>query len=186
MKRSVQLRSLKMLEAVLVAAEALIARQGAKSLTMDGVAAEAGVSKGAVLHHFPSKDALIAALVSRELAAIRDGRAAEAQALPPRANRALLAVIRQNARRYDDRNGFPTSLMVAAIENARCLDEIKAFGTKTFEDIRADSAAPDEADVLGFASLGLLLSRAFGFTTLDAEAAQRIFATMERMAGKLA
>ena len=185
MSRSVQARSLKTLEAILVAAEALIAREGAKSLTMDAVASEAGVSKGAVLHHFRSKDALIAGMVSRELAAIRAGRIVEADQLADQKNRALIATIRQSAKRYDDKDGFPTSLMVAAIENSRCLDEVRAYGDKSFQNIRADSRAPEEATVLGFAALGLLLSRALGFTTLDFEEGRRLFAAMERMARRL-
>ncbi|MBC7872051.1 MAG: TetR family transcriptional regulator [Chitinophagaceae bacterium] len=36
---------------------------GAANLTLDAVAKEAGVSKGGLLHHFPSKDALIEAVL---------------------------------------------------------------------------------------------------------------------------
>ncbi len=36
---------------------------GAAALTVEGVAREAGVSKGAVLYHFPSKDGLLAAVL---------------------------------------------------------------------------------------------------------------------------
>ena len=41
----------------------MIRRDGAQSLTLDAVAAEAGVSKGGVLYHFGSKRALIDGLV---------------------------------------------------------------------------------------------------------------------------
>ncbi len=49
----------------LEAAVAIVHRDGASSLTMDAVAKEAGVSKGGVLHHFPTKDALVLAVVER-------------------------------------------------------------------------------------------------------------------------
>ena len=48
---------------LLDAAIAVIRRDGAQSLTLDAVAAEAGVSKGGVLYHFGSKRALIDGLV---------------------------------------------------------------------------------------------------------------------------
>jgi AcrR family transcriptional regulator len=48
---------------LLDAAIAVIRRDGAQSLTLDAVAAEAGVSKGGVLYHFRSKRALIDGLV---------------------------------------------------------------------------------------------------------------------------
>lgn len=56
--------------ALLDAAERVALRNGAGQLTMDAVAAEAGVSKGGVLYAFPSKDALIDAMFSRVFAAM--------------------------------------------------------------------------------------------------------------------
>jgi AcrR family transcriptional regulator len=52
---------------LLEAAAAVIRRDGAAALTLDSVAAEAGVSKGGVLYHFASKRALIDGLISRWL-----------------------------------------------------------------------------------------------------------------------
>ena len=52
---------------LLDAAIAVIRRDGAAALTLDAVAAEAGVSKGGVLYHFASKRALIDGLLSRWL-----------------------------------------------------------------------------------------------------------------------
>ncbi|GAA2021377.1 TetR/AcrR family transcriptional regulator [Catenulispora yoronensis] len=50
---------------LLDAAEQVVSSQGASALTLEAVAAEAGVSKGGLLYHFPSKDALASALVRR-------------------------------------------------------------------------------------------------------------------------
>jgi len=52
---------------LLDAALAVIRRDGAQSLTLDAVAAEAGVSKGGVLYHFASKRALIEGVLDRWL-----------------------------------------------------------------------------------------------------------------------
>jgi AcrR family transcriptional regulator len=52
---------------LLDAATEVIRRDGAASLTLDAVAAEAGVSKGGVLYHFASKRALIDGLMGRWL-----------------------------------------------------------------------------------------------------------------------
>ena len=48
-------------------ASTVIRRDGATALTLDAVAAEAGVSKGGVLYHFATKRALIDGLISRWL-----------------------------------------------------------------------------------------------------------------------
>jgi AcrR family transcriptional regulator len=49
------------------AAITVILRDGVLSLTLDATAAEAGVSKGGLLYHFPSKERLVAAVLDRWL-----------------------------------------------------------------------------------------------------------------------
>ena len=50
---------------VLDAFEELLNEQGERAATLDAVARAAGVSKGGLLYHFPSKDALVDGLVGR-------------------------------------------------------------------------------------------------------------------------
>jgi AcrR family transcriptional regulator len=53
---------------LLDSAEAVLAEHGSHGLTLAAVAAHAGVSKGGLLYHFASKDALITALIERLIA----------------------------------------------------------------------------------------------------------------------
>lgn len=54
---------------ILLAAAARVVRtQGAAALTLEAVAQAAGTSKGGLLYHFPTKNALIAAMLADELA----------------------------------------------------------------------------------------------------------------------
>ncbi|WP_234407353.1 TetR/AcrR family transcriptional regulator [Microterricola viridarii] len=50
---------------LLDAFEALLIEQGEKAATLDAVAARAGVSKGGLLYHFGSKDALVTGQLTR-------------------------------------------------------------------------------------------------------------------------
>lgn len=52
-------------QTILDAGEAVVARLGAASLTLDAVAAEAGISKASVIYDFKTKQALIEAIVER-------------------------------------------------------------------------------------------------------------------------
>lgn len=54
-------------ERLLDAAERLVLETGAGHLTLDAVAKFAGVSKGGLLYHFPSKDSLLEAMLARYL-----------------------------------------------------------------------------------------------------------------------
>ena len=52
-------------ERVLEAAERVVTEVGAARLTLDAVAQAAGVSKGGLLYHFPSKESLLTTLAQR-------------------------------------------------------------------------------------------------------------------------
>lgn len=58
-------------DALLDAYETILVDEGERAATLEAVAARAGVSKGGLLYHFPSKDALVQGQVARleELAA---------------------------------------------------------------------------------------------------------------------
>lgn len=62
---------------VLDAYETLLIEAGPAATTLDAVAAAAGVSKGGLLYHFASKDALAAGLLAR----LRDRSATDADAI---------------------------------------------------------------------------------------------------------
>jgi AcrR family transcriptional regulator len=50
---------------ILSAAANIVLKQGASRMTLEAVAKEAGVSKGGLLYHFPSKEALIQGMIEQ-------------------------------------------------------------------------------------------------------------------------
>jgi AcrR family transcriptional regulator len=80
---------------LLDAAASLVPRRGAGELTLDAVAERAGVSKGGLLYHFPSKDALIQAMITRMVEAFNfelHAQIAKEPAGPGRITRAMIKV----------------------------------------------------------------------------------------------
>jgi AcrR family transcriptional regulator len=57
---------------VLAAATQVALRDGPGAVTIEAVVTEAGVSRGGVLYHFPSKDALLQALVDQDIDVVRE------------------------------------------------------------------------------------------------------------------
>ena len=73
-------------EALLAAAEELIAAHGLDALTVDDVVGRAGVAKGTFYIYFATKAALLAALQARYAAEMRDRQQEALDALPPGAH----------------------------------------------------------------------------------------------------
>ncbi|SEJ95236.1 transcriptional regulator, TetR family [Sphingobium sp. AP50] len=87
---------------ILDAAEAVVSTVGAARLTLEGVAREAGISKGSVVYDYGSKQALLEAMVQR--AVVRDNAfndAAAASCDAPR-NRTLHGRIAAAAQPFPD------------------------------------------------------------------------------------
>jgi AcrR family transcriptional regulator len=61
-------------DTILDAAEDVVIEVGARHLTLDAVAKQAGVSKGGLLYHFPSKEALVHAMLDRRFAQSEQAR----------------------------------------------------------------------------------------------------------------
>lgn len=182
MDKPVQARSVVMIQKVLDAAESLITRQGIGSLTMDAVAAEAGVSKGGIMHHFRSKDALVEALVSRKLDVIRDGLARHRDGLADEGARTLFAMARYGGEQYAEEQGFPRALLVAAVENSHSLSQFKALFAETMRDVATEAEGRDLDTVFLFAVMGLLLTKSLGIADLPALDAYKAFAAIRRLA----
>lgn len=102
---------------ILAALRAVLARGGASAVTLESVAAEAGVSKGGLLYHFPNKEAMYAGLLDLEI----DGVTEET---------GRLTADRGPARAYLEyslpKNKFEAdyfSALIAAVRSQECLGE---------------------------------------------------------------
>ncbi|MFF4419017.1 TetR/AcrR family transcriptional regulator [Streptosporangium sp. NPDC001559] len=76
-------------ERLLDAAAEVLLTEGAESLTLEAVARRAGVSKGGLFYHFPTKQALVAGMVERLVGAF-DAALADAGGRPGDALRAYV------------------------------------------------------------------------------------------------
>lgn len=87
---------------VLDAAEAVVAGVGAARLTLEGVAQEAGISKGSVVYDYGSKQALLEAMVQRAVARDNAFNEAAAESCDAPENRTLYGRIAAAAQPFPD------------------------------------------------------------------------------------
>lgn len=172
-------------EIILEAADAVLRKGGARALTIDAVAAEAGLSKGGVLHHYASKDALILALVARKLTELREGIAACEGELPPGPSQLPTAMVAHVRSHYCDDDESSRALLLASIEYPEALNDYRAFVADQLDRLGGmNSACPGEGSMLFFAILGVIMGRTLGFHQLDLDELKPMFDALERIARK--
>jgi len=160
---------------LLDAAASVVRRDGAKALTLDAVAAEAGVSKGGLLYHFKTKRDLLDAMLEgwleefgAEIAAAEEGKGF--------------------ARGYvkaSDMTGWAATeratefgLLAAMVDEPAVLEGVRARYAAWQNQLVAQAADPVDATVARLAADGLWLNDLLGLAPPAGELRERV---MERM-----
>ncbi|MGL4414459.1 TetR/AcrR family transcriptional regulator [Roseinatronobacter monicus] len=166
---------------ILEAAEALARRLGPGNMSLDAVAAEAGVSKGGLLYHFPSKAKLLEALVEHHLSRLDAAlRAEEATGRPNAAIKGYMNQFLKECARHTP----PSSGLIAALaENPDLLSPVRARERDFLDRIRADATDPDFATVAFLGIHALRAMRMLGTEVLDAGEIEAIVGWMEKEIG---
>jgi AcrR family transcriptional regulator len=151
-------------EAILRAADRVVVEGGVSEMTLEAVAREAGVSKGGLLYHFPSKEALISGMIGRLIEGFRDALGREfAKEKASASGRWLRAYVRASF--AEDRWYLEVSggLLAAVAEDPGLLDPLR----RAFEDGQRwavrDGIDPAVATLIRLAADGLFFAELLGF-----------------------
>lgn len=159
-------------ERILAAAESIIIKKGVQSLTFDEVADQTGLSKGGILHHFSSKDALIRTMVEQFVERFETGLAdlekqddASGGSYTRAYIRATLGETSSTGVQYDRLgaaitaalHSFPELLMIVREQNNRCQAGVEN-----------DGLDPIVATIIRLATEGLWLAEVLDVMRLDA------------------
>lgn len=144
-------------EKLLEAAGALITRQGVHELTLDAVAAAAGVTKSGLIYHFKTKDDLLGALVVRMIEQLdMRCRATVAKRGDTRSAR-LLTQVDDTFGRSRDEKQLLTNLLAAASTSPFLLEPVQAAFAQVYDQFSDGSANDGLALVLAAALDGIAL-----------------------------
>lgn len=159
------------LDTLLDAAETVVARQGIANLTLDAVAAEAHVSKGGLLHHFPSKDRLVEALVRRCADNWQARYTAAHDAMPEgpgRMARALMTMCLSDDELWTDQLRRSSSAVFAALaQNPALIEPMRVVYADLHRRIAADDLPPGVGEVVVATIDGLWLNWVLGLVPVD-------------------
>ena len=173
-------------DSMLDAAEVLLTEQGAWRLTLDSVAERAQVSKGGLLYHFPTKDALLQALVDRLLEKGREKRQARREAYGDGVE-ALLKADVEGLLLDEERNPQLCAALVAALANCPNLKApILDFHKQRIADLETMDVDQDEATILLLAADGLMLMESLNVSPFSEDQRHALVNAMLAMANRLA
>ncbi len=164
-----------MRDRLLNAAEEVVAQDGVQNLTLDAVARRAGVSKGGLLYHFPSKSALVTGIVER-LACRCEAEQAKAIGRdgggPGVFTRAYLATGIDSL----DPQAQPvhTALLAAAGTDPQYLDPFRQRLAQWQARLESDGLDPATATIVRLAIDGLCLCRLLGLPVPQGELRDRV------------
>jgi AcrR family transcriptional regulator len=166
-------------ERLLDAAVAVVRRDGAQSLTLEAVAAQAGVSKGGLLYHFKSKRQLLDAMVDRWLAEWQDHIDREAR------NGGFLtgyvhATHLGSADREEREAEF--GLIAAMIADPEVLQVVRDRYDAWQGQVVASGDDPVEATIARLATDGLWFADLLGFAPPRGELRERVLARLLELA----
>jgi AcrR family transcriptional regulator len=164
---------------LLDAAAAVVRRDGAQALTLDAVAAEAGVSKGGLLYHFASKRELLDAMLAGWL----EEFAAEIETAQEGRSFAHGYV------RASDMSGWAASeratefgLLAAMVDQPATLGRVRERYAAWQEQLAAEAADPVPATVARLAADGLWLQDLLGLAPPAGELREQVMARMLALA----
>ena len=161
---------------LLDAAELVVGRDGVNNLTLSSVAAQAGVSKGGLLYHFPSKSALITAIVERMATRCEadHGDAVASDADPVgRFTRAYLTT-RMAKHQESHQNPIGTALLAAAGTDPQYLEPFRRRHEMWQTAMTKDGIDPATAAIVRLAIDGLCLGEKLGMPVPQGELRQAV------------
>lgn len=164
-------------EAILDAAERVIARQGLASATVEAVVAEAGISKGGFFYHFTSKKEMLLQLIGRYESRFHTLREQIMAELPESPTRLLKATVIASINHPARARNQPSN-MIALLDDVELRERIAAIKARTYEEVSRGSRHPERVALAMLVADGLWVSELFGKQTVNEAFRKKIVAEL--------
>lgn len=183
---------------LLDAAERVVVESGATHLTLDAVAKSAGVSKGGLLYHFPSKEALLDGMLARNFedvdaevakrlesragkTASRGRKGANGVRKPARAD-VFSERVRVLLEWHAERPAFGAAMVAASAENPEHMAACRAQYRKLLDEFAKLPGGFERTALVLLAVQGLLLGELLHLSPYTPEERSRLVKALQRAA----
>jgi AcrR family transcriptional regulator len=165
--------------AILDAAGQIILEKGIEALTLDAAAQQAGLSKGGLLYHFPTKKKLFEALIQRQIDAVDASLEDE---LGKNGGDYLAAYIRASFVFNPEQNKISFALLAAVVNEPDLLKPLRARFYKMQEEMAAAAATPELGTIIRLALDGMWISDVFDYAPPSLEMRSKMAETLFNIA----
>lgn len=164
-------------ERILDTAEARLLASGPAGLVLDAIAADAGVSKGGLLYHFASKEALVAGLCQRMLARfdaqLGGSHAPDDDRRGARTRAYLASTVTPEGKPADGSARLMAGILATLGTDSAHLEEVRRHFSQWQEALEHDGLDETTATIVRLAADGLWLSALLGLPPLSADLGER-------------
>jgi AcrR family transcriptional regulator len=166
---------------ILDAAGRVVLNNGGDALTLEAAAREAGVSKGGLLYHFPTKNSLIKGMLER---LISNFETELEQELNKCDGDWLVAYINASFAENPAHRQISCALFAAIANDLNLLQPLQARYSEWQTRVEALAPSPETGTLIRLALDGLWVSDLLGFAPPTPEMKQKLLDSLLTMAGK--
>jgi AcrR family transcriptional regulator len=171
---------------ILDAAAAIVMAKGVAGLTLDAAARDAGVSKGGLLYHFASKEALLTGMTARLAGVLEAEYRTTVEAQPPGPGRVARATLEwgfgEGEHACNERHDAVAAVLLAAFHHDPALIEpVREVIARIRAEIAADGLPPGHGEAISAASDGMFMARIFRLYTPTQAERMAMRAALERL-----
>ncbi len=169
-------------EKILEAAEAVVLQSGAGHMTLDAVAARAEVSKGGLLYHFPSKEALLKGMMERLLKYLEKRQDEKGKRLTEKPGREIKAFILSRVERDAKREQIGSAVLAAVAHGPTLLQPAREETRRRLSTLLQSGLSFERAAVIFFAVQGLTLMELLSLSPLTGRERKELVGQLLRLA----
>ncbi|SDW80488.1 transcriptional regulator, TetR family [Marininema mesophilum] len=168
---------------LLTAASNIVSEKGVSKLTLEAVANQAGVSKGGLFYHFPSKEDLVQAMIDELSVDFKNDMKDNLQAFHGK-GQWTRAYVETMFMRVDDGLKMSSALFASMFTNPKLMEKAQLQYKGLQEQIQNDQIDPVHSTIARLAADGLRFAEMFGLAPLDKETRDKVHGELTKIITK--
>lgn len=167
-------------EEILLAAAKIVSERGIFDLTLEAVAEEAGISKGGLLYHFPSKEALVKGMVEHLASNYQDKIEYNAASDPKSKGKWTRAYVDVTFNQTYQNKDMHAGLLAAKAVNPELLNPIRKLYIEWQHEIEHDELDPVRATIIRLATDGIWLAELFDIYPVEEDQKKAVYDMLKK------